>query len=266
MDRLDQELRRLYFLPGQAAHGASLDGDAPTTRVMVLEFSRAADWGSVAALLGEIRDALTLPLPAVSIAARGGYQLWFSLAQPVPVEAAGTFLDEMCRQFLGDLAPGSWTAWPEAAAAGAGAPPALPPREDVGMGKWSAFIEPSLGAMFVDEPGLAMAPSGERQADLLATIASIAPEDFWRVSAVLDKAPAVAGVLPTSFATPGNAAVVDRRGERFADPKQFLLSVINDPSLDVAHRIEAAKALLPYFHSPIHVIGARQSSANIETE
>ncbi len=34
----------------------------------------------------------------------------------------------------------------------------------------------------------------------------------------------------------------------FTDPKTFLLAVMNDPAACVEHRIDAAKALLPYFH------------------
>jgi hypothetical protein len=36
-------------------------------------------------------------------------------------------------------------------------------------------------------------------------------------------------------------------GSNFSDPKSFLLAVMNDSSLSVDHRIEAAKVLMPYF-------------------
>jgi hypothetical protein len=36
------------------------------------------------------------------------------------------------------------------------------------------------------------------------------------------------------------------------DPKRFLLAVMNDPATDMPLRIEAAKALLPYFERAFH--------------
>ena len=36
-------------------------------------------------------------------------------------------------------------------------------------------------------------------------------------------------------------------GGGYVDPKSFLLAVMNDPGAAAEHRIEAAKALLPYF-------------------
>ncbi|MGF6974907.1 hypothetical protein QFZ94_003357 [Paraburkholderia sp. JPY465] len=35
------------------------------------------------------------------------------------------------------------------------------------------------------------------------------------------------------------------------DPKAFLLSVMNNAELDPASRIEAAQALMPYYHPPL---------------
>ena len=39
-------------------------------------------------------------------------------------------------------------------------------------------------------------------------------------------------------------------GENFTDPKAFLLAVMNDASANPRDRIEAARALLPYFNGP----------------
>jgi hypothetical protein len=50
--------------------------------------------------------------------------------------------------------------------------------------------------------------------------------------------------LGTPIATGRNAAV---QAAASLDPKRFLLDVMNNDSLDLALRIEAAKALLPYF-------------------
>ncbi|NTV11175.1 MAG: terminase small subunit, partial [Zoogloea sp.] len=58
--------------------------------------------------------------------------------------------------------------------------------------------------------------------------------------------------VPPAAAAPagGEAARLDVAGH-FDDPKGFLLAVMNDPSAGAGLRIEAAKALLPYFHRPL---------------
>gem|GEM_PF-1511358 len=38
---------------------------------------------------------------------------------------------------------------------------------------------------------------------------------------------------------------------KFSDPLEFLLAVMNDESAEVAHRLEAASALMPYFHESL---------------
>lgn len=39
---------------------------------------------------------------------------------------------------------------------------------------------------------------------------------------------------------------------RFGDPMEFLLATMNDKSLEAADRIEAAAALMPYFHESLN--------------
>ena len=229
MNRLHQALRRLHFAPETAATEGYV-------QAIVLGFTHAADWSHVAAFLHSVRQELEFPLPAVSIVGRGGYRLWFSLAEPVAAESARDFLGAACRTYLPDLPPARFECWP-AAAGTATAMPAPPPARDETSGKWSAFIDPDLGSMFADEPGLEMAPSDERQADLLAGIASTRREVFAR--ALARRAPqgvAATGVPPAMVLA-----------ATFADPKTFLLAVMNDPAASLDQRIEAAKALLPHF-------------------
>lgn len=84
-----------------------------------------------------------------------------------------------------------------------------------------------------------MAPSDERQADLLAGIASIQREVFERALARLSASGETAGADAPNDAVSASAS--------FTNPKAFLLAVMNDPAVGIAHRIEAAKALLPWF-------------------
>ena len=234
MNRLKEELRRLnLLLEGDPANGT-------VTRIVVLGFARAADWAAAARLHRSVQEAFEFPPPLVSIVAGGGYRLWFPLAEPVAVDVARAFLTALHREYLSDLPPGCLEGWPAAGPDFAACDPAqVPPVLDEALGKWSAFIDADLGSLFADEPGLDMAPSDERQADLLAGIASIQREVFERALARLSASGETAGADAPNDAVSASAS--------FTNPKAFLLAVMNDPAVGIAHRIEAAKALLPWF-------------------
>jgi hypothetical protein len=70
----------------------------------------------------------------------------------------------------------------------------------------------------------------DAQADLLSRLASI-PAAAWREARQQ---------LQPASAAPAAAPVHQ------ADPRQFLLEIMNDRTVELALRIEAAKALLPY--------------------
>lgn len=224
MDKLTTELSRLYGRPGEP-------------RALLLGFQRTADWERAASLWQAIQEELELPAPAISVSVADGYRLWLSLAAPLPSTEAQGFLDALRGKYLADLSPGSLELL-------VGEPGSLSPVPalDPASGKWSAFIDPSMGGMFVEEPGLEMAPSLDRQADMLAGLRSIAGDGLRRA---LDKlrtdaeADLAAAGTPTSSGPQGH----------FADPKSFLLAVMNDTSLAMRDRIEAAKALLPAFQT-----------------
>jgi len=296
MNKLITELQRLYFLDDQQWHSQQLDdGSEPAypaggaltpdvvasglageqtvalnlvsadgmARAMVMNFKKSADWEQVANLYRAVQDELDLPAPAISVSGRKGYRLWFSLAAPVPVAQARSFLDALRRKYLADLPVANLELRPdtEQPASAAQALMKLAPARHVATGKWSAFIDPSMGAMFVDEPGLEMAPNMGRQADILAALKSIKAGDFQRALSVLQTAAESAGkpgLSPTErSASPpseaasqpgaGHARTVLNVGNNFSDPKSFLLAVMNDPSASARQRIRAAKALLPYF-------------------
>jgi hypothetical protein len=298
MNKLISELERLYFLDGQqwlsgisdaggepAYHAAgvltpaivanSLAGEKDVAlnlvsadgmaRAMVVDFGRASDWGPVETLYQAVQNDLNLPPPAVSVSGSKGYGLWFSLAEAVPVAQAQAFLDALRRNYLADLPDASLVLRPDAgqSAAAAQAVIKLPPSLHPASGKWSAFIDPTLGGMFFDEPWLEMAPNSARQADLLAALESIKAEDFQKALILLQSA--FESVNPAGLAgaqRPENAAgqaagefVSGTRSPRsrlnvskaYSDPESFLLAVMNDPSASARLRIAAAKALLPSF-------------------
>lgn len=258
MDKLIAELRRLYFLPdsplpkldtGEASPALSFAGAGGQVRALVLGFARAADWDSVARVYRALQEDLKLPAPAVAVSGSAGYQLWFSLCEPLPAERAAVFLSALRHAYVPELGPAYLESWP----AGEAKVLTLPPARHASSGKWSAFIDPDLGSLFSEEPGLGMAPAPERQADLLAGLQSIKAGDLERALALLTQGSTadLAGgtelaVVPTDEAlAPGQPRL--KPGGYFADPKSFLLALMNDSSASTAHRLEAARALLPYF-------------------
>jgi hypothetical protein len=245
MNRLQTELQRLYGPLADARPDLDLDArglvDAQgRVRAMVLELARPAEWAALSAVWGGVQADLSLPAPAIAINGTDGCQLWFSLLQPVPASQAGAFLDGLRRCYLGDIAPGRVVMLPSLDAASAGPPlHARPvPALQAASGLWSAFVASDLVPMFADEPWLDMPPNPDGQAQLLAPLKCISPAEFEQ--ALQRLAPAAEPAAP-GLASPATARVAASLG-----PKRFLLDVMNNDCLDLALRIEAAKALLPY--------------------
>ena len=293
MNKLISALQRLYFLQDQQWHSQSLNdgGDlayaaegpltpaivtkslageltvglnlvSPTgmARAMVVSFARATDWEQVANLYQALQDELDLPAPGVSVSGRKGYSLWFSLAEALPLAQMQAFLAALRLKYLADIPLAHLELQPDALAI-----KTLAPARHNTTGKWSAFIDPSMGSMFIVEPGLEMAPILDRQAGMLAGLKSIKTANFQRALSILqapselDGEPALtlaeaAARLPTKVSRPPDLADGYRysklgEGNTYADPRDFLLAVMNDSSVGVKQRIKAAKALLPYFVS-----------------
>jgi hypothetical protein len=220
MNRLDTELHRLY-LPHDAAAG-----DA-STRALVLEVTGPGRWQALGAAWRGVQADLGWPAPAIAVSGRDGLQLWFSLASPVPVARTSAALQALCARYLAAVPPRQIRSTPASAADSVAT--ALPPRE-VAPGRWSAFVAPDLAALFEDEGWLDLPPGPEAQADLLARLQCLAPADL-------------EAVLPPAEAPPSGVSAAPAPAND--DPRRFLLQVMNDPSVDLRLRIEAAKALLP---------------------
>lgn len=214
MSRLASQTQRLY--------GAG--------RALVLSLGRPADWDLVAAVWQGVQLDLDLPAPAIAVSGTDAYQLWFSLAAPVPPAEGLAFLDGLRQRYWPELKPAR-----VACLVGEALP--VVPREVDADGNWSAFVARDLAPVFSDTPWLDIPPNEDGQADLLQGLAVIAPEAWSEALARLvpvdGPVPAVA--TPTATAPPGP----------LTDPKEFLLRVMNDPAAPLALRIEAAKALLP---------------------
>lgn len=216
MNRLQAELQRLY--------ASSPDG---RVRAMVLELARPASWTDLASAWRGVQADLELPAPAIAVSGSDSYQLWFSLAQPVPVTQALAFLEALRRRYLGHIAP-------DRIAMRAGGDAPAPGREQA-PGRWSAFVAADLAAVFADEPWIDLPPGPDAQAELLSGLAWIPPEDWKRALERL-------GPVATPAVAQAPTAAADG-----SDPRRFLLEVMNDSAIEMRLRVEAAKALLPCF-------------------
>lgn len=246
MTRLQTEFQRLY-LPATV--------DAPATdhplidphgqvRALVVELARPADWDALSAVWRGVQTELELPAPAIAVSGTEGFQLWFSLAEPVPAPQAHAFLEALRQRFLPDvpahrlrLLPAPDAA-PDRMDAHAARVPALQP-----TGNWSAFVAPDLAPVFADTPWLDIVPGEEGQAELLRRVSSIRTGEWAAAVAVLTPR----SVGPAAASTAGDSANVPSSGAAASsgtDPRRFLQQVMNDERVPMALRIEAAKALL----------------------
>lgn len=234
MKRLHTELSRLYLAPpadAQAAVDAAGLLDAKgLTRALVLGLARPADWNALSPVWQGVQADLELPAPAIAVCGTEGYQLWFSLAQPVSVAQAQAFLEGLRLRYLNEVAPARIACSPTP-----GGHARLVPAPLADAGQWSAFVSADLAAVFADDPSLDLPPGEDNQADLLSRLKSIRPAEF---DAALQRLRPEAVPLAAS-----GAAVVATTASQ--TPQAFLLAVMNDASVPLALRIEAAKALLP---------------------
>lgn len=232
MSRLQTELNRLYLAPCP-------DG---LVRAAVLALARPADWAGLSAVWRGVQSDLALPAPAIAVSGRDAYQLWFSFAAPQAQAEAQAFLDLLRRRYLAEFAQ------ERVASAPPGALPALPPQQvDVQQDLWSAFVAPDLAPVFAAEPWLDIAPNIEGQADLLCRLGSIHNADLCAAMASLAAStPALSALSahPADPAARSDAASTAGQGAIHLGPEQFLRQVINDATVAMALRIEAAKALL----------------------
>lgn len=225
MTRLQIELNRLYFgLPPDAGE---------RSRVMVVELGRPSSWAVLGLLWQGVQSALELPAPAIAVSGVDGLQLWFSVDEPIPCAQAQAFLRGLCRRFLPEVAAERLRLMP--------APdrpvPRVPARQ--ASGDWSAFVAPDLAAVFAETPWLDVEPNEEGQAALLQGLrgidAGLFEASLTRLQDIDRPSPeAVPGVPPAEPVDPVQGQ----------DPRRFLARVMNDESVPLALRIEAAKALL----------------------
>ena len=229
MNRLQSELHRLYLSPSSEP-GQHLIDAAGQVRAMVMELTGPADWEVLSKVWRGVQVDLELPAPAIAVSGTDGLQLWFALEQPVSASRAAAFLAHLQSRYLAGIAPVRLRLSPSAA--GPSFEAALVPAEQASTGNWSAFVAPDLAPVFADTPWLDIQPGIEGQADLLARLESIKPAAF---EAVLQ------GLQPVPLES---LAPVAKASNADLDPRRFLQQVLNDETVALSLRIEAAKTLL----------------------
>jgi hypothetical protein len=243
MNRLNTELLRLYGCRAPTAPETThrlftRDG---LTRCLVLELAHPPDWATLSALWRGVQLDLDLPAPAIAVNGSAGLQLWFSLQSPVGVDEAQALLNALSARYLRDVPKRRLRLWPTVENGVLSHAQPVPAQCDA-EGRWSAFVAPDLVPVFADTPYLDIPPSDEGQADTLAGLKVTRNEALSRARegeppAQHPSQKPVSAPMPTfaQTAAPGHS------------PQDFLLGVMNDATADMGLRVEAAKALLPYF-------------------
>lgn len=265
MSPLQSELNRLYFVhqperPNGDAQASNLVAADGRVRAMVLELARPTDWNTLATVWRGVQSDLGLPAPAIAVSGIDGHQLWFSLAEPVSAADARVFLEALCVRYLGAVDPWRIGVSPgfDARAPTQAQHARLVPALQTENGRWSAFVSSDLAAIFTDEPWLDLEPAPEAQARLLSRLECIKPDAFQASMNLLKLAAgtAVSGAAPVTgehhitgggrAKNEGTSPVAPTTHPQNSEPKRFLMGVMNDPTIDLHLRMEAAKALLPY--------------------
>lgn len=244
MSRLDVEIQRLYQLPANAAQSGSpprltcADG---RVRALVLALSAPADWATLAPLWRGVQTDFRWPEAGIAVNGCDAFEIWFSLAEPLPQAEAAELLAQLQRRYLGDVRADRVRAWPGSDAATE--PPACPPFA-AGPERWAAFVTPDLPAVFGDDPALDFEPGAEAQAELLSRLQPITPGLVRTARAGLGPLQRASLALPATLAAAEPSGAAPLLGGPWQDPRMFLQAVMNDPNTPLALRVEAAKALL----------------------
>lgn len=226
---------------------ARLLGDGATGASVVAWHVRAADSGWVSRAWLSAQNEAGLPAPAIAVDGSDGWLLCFALPPARSQAEAVALLRELIRSWLNqaqatvsarDAAAWRFTCWSPGVLADG-----VPVPRQVGPDRWSAFVAPDLVPVFAESPWLDCAPGEEGQAALLGKLQPIPVADWGRL---LSTSAQRASGQATPPAGDGEVAIASVGAVPSGDPRTFLLSVMNDPGVDMALRIEAARVLLAH--------------------
>lgn len=249
MNRLQSELHRLYLPRSQAhvetdAQSSALIEAQATVRAMVMELTRPPSWVLLSKVWHGVQTELELPAPAIAVSGIDGLQLWFSLAEPVAASQAHAFLESLRARFLPDIDSRRLRLMPssDATALHPERHARLVPALQEQTGNWSAFVAADLAPVFAETPWLDIPPNEEGQATLLRGLDTIKPAVFHEA---LQRLGPITTIIDAPLTRQQPVTTTEEE-----DPKRFLLRVMNDDSVALALRVEAAKALLQHSNEP----------------
>jgi hypothetical protein len=257
MEKLLAELTRLYLAPegatrdalaqhvlGQQTLAFKLTTADGLTRALAIPFRKQAGseeghhWTRLCEVANALQAELGLPAPAVSINGASAFNLWLSLAVPVPAGEAQEFLELLRKRYFPEIEID-----PDAATAPVYLPPCLNPRS----GKWAAFIHPGMGASFADESGLELAPPLVGQAGFLEPLDSIGEEQFARAVRKLQQPPAGAASAAAAPAEVQAAYAPAGAAAAAGSPAASEGLLLKDATLEDIVRFLQAKNIEPTF-------------------
>jgi hypothetical protein len=217
-------------------------------RAMVMELTRPPSWAVLSKVWHGVQSELELPAPAIAVSGIDGLQLWFSLAEPIAVAQAHAFLERLRSRFLPDIEPGRMRLMPASDASGLRQElhARLAPAFQEQNGNWSAFVAPDLASVFADAPWLDIPPNEEGQAALLRGLEVMKQTVFEAAFEKLGPSTHQSHLTAAVTTSVDEPLTHERPAAAGGDPKRFLLQVMNDDTVALALRIEAAKALLQH--------------------
>ncbi|NBW48658.1 MAG: hypothetical protein EBR49_00955 [Betaproteobacteria bacterium] len=249
--RLQQEYSRLFLVEGR--DGDCLVNELGLVRALVVEVTVPLGWKALSKAWYGVQTDFGLPAPAIAVSGTDAIQLWFSLANDIDSTTAERFFTALKLRHLPGIPPSQLRLFPmrDASSVPREKHADLVPADRDGTGHWSAFISADLAAIFDVEPWLDMPPNMDQQADILSKLQSIKPDQLSTVLAALDSKTEreVEGVAaPSSNLGSSSVGMTCSESPEVVSlsPQEFLLQVMRNVQLPLQHRIEAAKALLPY--------------------
>ncbi|MDT7516889.1 hypothetical protein [Rhodoferax mekongensis] len=249
--RLQHEYSRLFLVTGR--DGDCLINELGMVRALVVEVTVPLGWKALSQVWYGVQTDFGLPAPAIAVSGTDAIQLWFSLANDIDSTTAERFFTALKLRYLPGIPPSQLRLFPmsDASSVLGEKHTELVPSDRLGTGHWSAFISADLAAIFDVEPWLDMPPNMDQQADILSKLEPIKPDKLLTVLAAIDsrterEVEGTAG--PSTDMGSASDEMNDGESPEIASmsPQEFLLQVMRDTRLPLQHRIEAAKALLPY--------------------
>lgn len=226
MDIFQREVSRLFAHDGhEDLTRIELINSDGKVKTLVLSL-KSEHFQVLADFLWGIVEDRKYPMPAIAVTPEEGFQVWIPLDESIELDTACIMADSLRGRYMAEVPTAGYVIRPSKLNPSLNCVQ-LPPTEYSG-GRWSAFVDPTLVAMFKDESWLETPPNLDKQGELLSRIEA--------ATGIAEKG----GNEPVE----SNSAVPS--GGLKLNAYEFLVMVMNDASLDIQHRIEAAKVLLAH--------------------